>query len=90
MIHGPCGHFNPKSPCMENNVCTKKYPRPNNDNTSIDKSGYVLYRRRRNKDPGTVKSGAAFWTTMLNGSRVCRRVLERPAHTSFVICLSHS
>ncbi|CAN6838741.1 unnamed protein product [Brassica oleracea] len=46
MIHGPCGVINPKSPCMENNVCTKKYPRPYNGSTSIDKSGYVLYRRR--------------------------------------------
>ena len=41
MIHGPCGVINPKSPCMENNVCTKKYPRPYNESTSIDKSGYV-------------------------------------------------
>ncbi|CAF2087495.1 unnamed protein product [Brassica napus] len=65
MIHGPCGHFNPKSPCMENNVCTKKYPRPNNDNTSIDKSGYVLYRRRRNKDTCTVKAGAVLDNTFV-------------------------
>ncbi|CAN7011997.1 unnamed protein product [Brassica oleracea var. botrytis] len=57
MILGPCGLINPKSPCMENNVCTKKYPRPYNDNTSIDKSGYVLYRRRRNDDASTVKAG---------------------------------
>ncbi|CAN6933382.1 unnamed protein product [Brassica oleracea] len=41
MIHGPCGVINSKSPCMENNVCTKKYPRPYNESTSIDKSGYV-------------------------------------------------
>ncbi|XP_013617380.1 PREDICTED: uncharacterized protein LOC106323876 [Brassica oleracea var. oleracea] len=39
MTHGPCGLFNPKSPCMKNIVCTKKYPRPYNENTSIDKSG---------------------------------------------------
>ncbi|XP_013713624.2 uncharacterized protein LOC106417353 [Brassica napus] len=58
MIHGPCGDANRKSPCMEKNVCTKKYPRPYNDNTSIDKSGYVLYRRRRNDDATVVKDGA--------------------------------
>ena len=27
MIHGPCGVFNPKCPCMKNNACTKGYPR---------------------------------------------------------------
>ncbi|CAN6814888.1 unnamed protein product, partial [Brassica oleracea] len=58
MIHGPCGVINPKSLCMENNVCTKKYPRPYNENTSIDKSGYVLYRRSRNENEYVVKSGA--------------------------------
>ncbi|XP_048613489.1 uncharacterized protein LOC125587294 [Brassica napus] len=58
MIHGPCGVINPKSPCMENNVCTKKYPRPYNDSTSIDKSRYVLYRRHRNENESVVKSGA--------------------------------
>ncbi|CAN7055491.1 unnamed protein product, partial [Brassica oleracea var. botrytis] len=65
MIHGPCGLFNPKSPCMENNECTKKYPRPYNDNTSIDKSGYVLYRRRLNDDASTVKAGAVLDNTFV-------------------------
>ncbi|CAF2084762.1 unnamed protein product [Brassica napus] len=65
MIHGPCGVINPKSPCMENNVCTKKYPRPYNDSTSIDKSGYVLYRRRRNENESVVKSGATLNNTFV-------------------------
>nr|VDD23757.1 unnamed protein product [Brassica oleracea] len=90
MTHGPCGLFNPKSPCMKNIVCTKKYPRPYNENTSIDKSGYVLYRRRLKDDASNLKAGAAIWTMMLNGSRVCQRVLELPPHTSSAICSSHS
>ncbi|CAN6994353.1 unnamed protein product [Brassica oleracea var. botrytis] len=57
MIHGPCGVFNQKSPCMKNNVCTKKYHRPYNGSTSIDKSGYVLYRRRCNENESVVKNG---------------------------------
>ncbi|CAN7002724.1 unnamed protein product [Brassica oleracea var. botrytis] len=57
MIHGPCGVINPKSPCMENNVCTKKFPRAYNDYTSIDKSGYVLYRRRQNENASALKDG---------------------------------
>ena len=27
MIHGPCGHLRPESVCMEDNVCTKGYPK---------------------------------------------------------------
>ncbi|XP_033133939.1 uncharacterized protein LOC103833495 [Brassica rapa] len=57
MIHGPCGLINPKSPCMENNVCTKKFPRAYNNNTLIDKSGYVLYRRRQNENASALKDG---------------------------------
>ena len=65
MIHGPCGLLNLKSPCMESNVCTKKYPRPFNDSTSIDKSGYVLYRRRRDDNASTVKSGVVVDNTFV-------------------------
>ncbi|XP_010446026.1 PREDICTED: uncharacterized protein LOC104728792 [Camelina sativa] len=41
MMHGPCG---PK--CMDDNKCTKKFPRPYNDSTSISEAGYITYRRR--------------------------------------------
>ncbi|KAF8118637.1 hypothetical protein N665_0003s0012 [Sinapis alba] len=44
-------------------VCTKKYPQPYNDYTLIDKSGYVLYRRRRDETSYVVKDGAVMNNT---------------------------
>ncbi|RID81149.1 hypothetical protein BRARA_A03747 [Brassica rapa] len=37
----------PSSPCMEDGVCTKKFPRSYVPHTQINDSGYVLYRRRQ-------------------------------------------
>lgn len=47
MMHGPCGKDRPSSPCMENGVCSKKFPRSSVPHTQINDSGYVLYRRRQ-------------------------------------------
>lgn len=46
MIHGPCGKICPKSPCMETWECTKNYPKALLEGRKIDKSRFVLYRRR--------------------------------------------
>ena len=27
MLHGPCGHLNPRQVCMKDGHCTKNYPR---------------------------------------------------------------
>ncbi|WVZ59158.1 hypothetical protein U9M48_009350, partial [Paspalum notatum var. saurae] len=48
MIHGPCGSANPKSPCMKEGKCTKRYPKAFRSETSLDADGYPLYRRRDN------------------------------------------
>ena len=54
MIHGPCGTFNPSSPCMKDGKCTKHYPR---------EDGYPLYRRRSPEDGGrTVTIKAVSYT----------------------------
>jgi hypothetical protein len=52
MIHGPCGAINPQCPCMENNKCTKRYPRQLLQNTETGDDGYPLYRRRSPEDGG--------------------------------------
>ncbi|KAL6662326.1 hypothetical protein ACP70R_000185 [Stipagrostis hirtigluma subsp. patula] len=48
MMHGPCGQFNPKAPCMKNGVCSKRFPKPFEDNTRIDDQGFAVYKRAKN------------------------------------------
>ena len=54
MIHGRCGNFNTKSPCMVPSkkdplcvVCSKHFPKQFSDETTIRRDGYPLYRRRK-------------------------------------------
>ncbi|KAK1351310.1 hypothetical protein POM88_054474 [Heracleum sosnowskyi] len=49
MMHGPCGAANPKCPCMSKGRCTKYFPKPFRDETTMDNDGYALYRRRDTK-----------------------------------------
>ena len=46
MMHDPCGKDRKTSPCMEEGVCSKKFPRGYVTHTQINDSGYVLYRLR--------------------------------------------
>ncbi|KAI8561187.1 hypothetical protein RHMOL_Rhmol04G0318500 [Rhododendron molle] len=46
MVHGPCGARNPQAPCMENGICTKRYPRDFTEETTMDQDGYPVYHRR--------------------------------------------
>lgn len=52
MIHGPCGVSNPKSHCMNNGICTKRYPRQMIMETQTGDDGYPSYRRRKPYDGG--------------------------------------
>ena len=56
MIHGPCGKVNSNSPCMSNNECTKKFPKPLIETTNPNVDGYPVYRRRRSNNSYFVKN----------------------------------
>ena len=44
MVHGPCGSQNLRAPCNDEKLwCTKKYPRPFQDGTTMDEEGYPIY-----------------------------------------------
>jgi hypothetical protein len=45
MVHGPCGPANPTAPCMADGKCSKGFPKPFQDHTSMDEEGYPKYRR---------------------------------------------
>ncbi|CAN6861892.1 unnamed protein product [Brassica oleracea] len=70
---------------MENNMCTKKYHRPYNDNTSIDKSGYVLYRRCRNDNAYAVKAGAILENTFVVPHNI-KLLKKYEAHINVELC----
>ncbi|XP_078440852.1 uncharacterized protein LOC144710886 [Wolffia australiana] len=48
MIHGPYGSENPRSPCMKEGKCSKKFQKEFIDSTQVNNDGYPLYRRRNN------------------------------------------
>ncbi|XP_039602247.1 uncharacterized protein LOC120524463 [Polypterus senegalus] len=54
MVHGPCGSLNPKSPCMKNDKCTKRYPRSFVSHTITGQDGYPTYKRRSPEEGGSV------------------------------------
>lgn len=47
MIHGPCGVANKTNVCMKDGKCTKFFPKPYSEKTTVDEHGYPLYKRRR-------------------------------------------
>lgn len=48
MMHGPCGPLQTKCPFMKSKICSKRYPKPFQPETTFDLDGYPLYRRRDN------------------------------------------
>ena len=48
MMQGPCGELNDKCVCMKDGKCSKHYPKDFQEETSLDKDGYALYKRPKN------------------------------------------
>jgi hypothetical protein len=40
MIHGPCGAYNRKCPCMKNDTCSKNFSNAFQDETMLDEFGF--------------------------------------------------
>ncbi|KAF8118673.1 hypothetical protein N665_0003s0048 [Sinapis alba] len=57
MMHGPCGAANMNSPCIENGLCSKGYPKPYSERTTINRDGFPIYRRREQVENYVEKSG---------------------------------
>ncbi|KAH9611470.1 hypothetical protein KSS87_003203 [Heliosperma pusillum] len=49
MLHGPCGTAKQDSPCMVGGRCSKYYPKECTERTTVDKDGYPIYKRRKNR-----------------------------------------
>ncbi|GBL92127.1 hypothetical protein AVEN_91479-1 [Araneus ventricosus] len=45
-MYGPCGIDNPGAPCVEAGQCKKMFPKEFRTETTMNVSGYSLYRRR--------------------------------------------
>ena len=59
MLHGPCGPHNTSSPCMEDGKCTKRYPKPFREHTTLPSDDYPQYKRSNNGRT-FVKNGHTF------------------------------
>ncbi|WVZ54142.1 hypothetical protein U9M48_004992, partial [Paspalum notatum var. saurae] len=48
MMHGPCGSAFPRCPCMKKGKCSKRYPKPFQEATTLTEDGFALYKRPDN------------------------------------------
>jgi hypothetical protein len=46
LLHGPCSIHDSTKPCTVDRKCTRNYPRPFRDTTTLTEDSYPSYRRR--------------------------------------------
>ncbi|XP_028085768.1 uncharacterized protein LOC114286740 [Camellia sinensis] len=56
MIHGPCGMYNERSPCMTNGRCKRRFPKPFSSITTLGNDSYPVYRRREGESVPSERS----------------------------------
>ena len=57
MVHTPCGaeNGNPNAPCLENGKCSKGFPKPFHEATTMTEDAYVRTRRRNTGEEHIIK-----------------------------------
>jgi hypothetical protein len=48
MVHGPCGIYNPNSPCMKDGRCSENYLKEFHGATTVDEKGFAIYKHPDN------------------------------------------
>ncbi|XP_065684368.1 uncharacterized protein LOC136096730 [Hydra vulgaris] len=80
MIHGPCGIFDPNSPCMNDGICTKIFPKEFNPRTVAIFNGYPNYRRLGNDRVAIIKE-CRFVSTQEALRRIYEYSISDMSHT---------
>ena len=55
MVHTPCNRRNSKAPCLVNGTCSKGFPKPFRESTSVSEDSYACTRRSDTGQTYTVK-----------------------------------
>lgn len=58
-LHGPCG-TGLRAPCMQDDVCSKKFPKAYTERTFVDQLGFVHYQRRHLPRTNVEKNGHVY------------------------------
>ncbi|GFX33214.1 hypothetical protein TNCV_2353831 [Trichonephila clavipes] len=92
MVHGPCGSYNPRSPCMKNGICSKRFPKPFCTETVTGEGVYPFYRRRSPENSG-IRTAIQYRANCIHidnrwivpFSLVLSRILEHISTSNFVV-----
>ncbi|XP_073121738.1 uncharacterized protein [Henckelia pumila] len=76
MIHGPCGLLNPRSPCMRDGICKKKFPKPFTSYTTRGNDSYPIYRRREAASVPVSENGQVMVDNVCGGIKCVKYIYK--------------